>query len=194
MSNPFESGAPASDQVAADPFWSVVRRRHPDIDIALLPPEPERSTPQADIRQADTRQAEPLQPVPPLVDRDDEATRLESEVARLWQDCVGDPPPSETAARWTSGARAGNRYEATWRLEDADPVNGVTAIDRAARVLADEGWHVLAPADGMPRVLAGRDSGVGRVELQLVLAPQQARLVLRLRSSDVLLADREDQA
>jgi len=31
-------GPQASEIVANDPFWSVVRRRHPDVDIVVLPP------------------------------------------------------------------------------------------------------------------------------------------------------------
>ncbi len=28
-----------ADPAATDPFWAPVRRRHPDVDIVLLPPE-----------------------------------------------------------------------------------------------------------------------------------------------------------
>ena len=54
---------------------------------------------------------------------------------------------------------------ATWTLLAVDPVAATGTIDGAARTLGEEGWRVLAPPDGMPRVLAGRPAGNGREEL-----------------------------
>jgi hypothetical protein len=58
-----------------------------------------------------------------------------------------------------------------------------------AQELLDEsdGWHVLAPPDGVPRVLAGRPGTIGREDVQ-VLAPA-GRVVLRIRSALVVVGE-----
>jgi hypothetical protein len=165
--------------VSRDPFWSVVRRRHPDVDIVLLPPS--------------SGSGGRVATEPPLVDPVDESAVQEAESARLWEACVGPVGPEVArTSRWIPGSTAGtSRHETTWRLDGVEGVEATTAVQRGARVLADEGWHVLAPDDGMPRVLAGRGAGVERVELLLVHATSHARLVLRLRAAEVRLSGEE---
>lgn len=175
-SEPFSSGRSATEQVTADPFWSVVRRRHRDVDIVLLPTGGARPAPAGAA-------------APPVVDPAAEAEHWEEETGRLWGSLIGNDRPSQPSARWTAGRTSGAfRHETTRRLDDVEPIEGVAAVERARRALTDDGWHVLAPADGLPRVLAGRGEGPQRIELQLVHAPVEGRLVLRLRSADVRLA------
>jgi hypothetical protein len=47
---------------------------------------------------------------------------------------------------------------------------------------------VLAPPDGVPRVLAGRPAAIGREDVQ-VLAPAAGRVVLRIRSALVVVGE-----
>ncbi|MDN4160982.1 hypothetical protein [Nocardioides abyssi] len=173
---PFVTGAEAAEQVGADPFWSVVRRRHPDLDVVVLPA--------GDAVGPDPAEVEALAELT-AEERVEEAHRSEDETVARWTDLVG-AEPSEVVTRWSSGRAAGTaRVETTVRLDDADPTASVAAVARAVETLTAEGWHVLAPADGLPRVLAGRGTGLVREELQLVLAPAVGRLVLRSRSADV---------
>ncbi|WP_121256264.1 hypothetical protein [Nocardioides ferulae] len=175
MADSFDTGPAATRLVESDPFWAVVRRRHPDVDIALLPPPPA-----ADL-------SGPATPELPALERDEAAARFDAETAALWRRLVGERDPDEQRARWFAAEGDVERYETTWRIDGADPVTAVAAIEAAAATLRDDGWHVLAPPDGMPRVLASRPADGGRDELQLVLAPAEARLVLRLRTSPVRL-------
>ncbi|WKN48383.1 hypothetical protein [Nocardioides sp. Arc9.136] len=174
--SPFTTGSDAAEQVAADPFWSVVRRRHPDIDVVVLPAEAAVGPAAVEVEAR------------PEVEPASEAARVEAHAVALWTSLVGGEP-TEVRSRWTSGrAPATSRVETTLRLDDADPTGGVAAVGRGAESLEQDGWHVLAPPDGLPRVLAGRGDGLAHEELQLVLAPAESRLVLRLRSADVRLA------
>ncbi|GGO74145.1 hypothetical protein [Nocardioides deserti] len=174
---PFSTGEEAVARVAADPFWSVVRRRHPDLGVVVLPPT------------AAARPTEDEVAALPEVDPSEETARVESLAVDLWTVLVGDEP-GEVATRRTAGrARGTVRVETTVRLAGIDPTGGVAVVSRAEDTLVRDGWHVLAPPDGMPRVLAGRGEGVAREELQLVLAPVEGHLVLRHRAGDVRLVE-----
>lgn len=165
---------PASDAsavVAADPFWSVVRRRHPDVDIVLLPDPP----------------PAPVTDGLPTEDPDQAAARVEAEAAGLWTSLAGDLEPI-ASARWRSGPTPESLVrEVTLHADGVDAVRGIGLVSRAADALAADGWHTLAPPDGVPRVLAGRAAGVGRREVQVLHAPATSRLVLRLRSEPVVV-------
>ncbi len=152
-------------------FWSVVRPRHPDIDVLLLPaPAPEVT-------------ASGL-PVVELTTADEVA--LAEEAASLWRALAREEPP-RAAGRWVSGsARDVVRREHTLLREGLDAVAGVALVRGAVASLRAQGWRVLAPPDGMPRALASREVAEGRVgreELLLVLVPGPGRLVMRHRSA-----------
>ncbi|ROR92552.1 hypothetical protein [Nocardioides aurantiacus] len=178
----FVGGEQARAQVEADPFWSVVRRRHPDVTLAVLPP-------------ADGA-------VPPLpegtapVDPAEAAARQDADVLDRWRELVGPAVGAEDAgtpaspeARWTAGEVQGTRRrETTLRDAGVDDVRAVGVLLRAEDALRTEGWHVLAPTGGVPRVLAGRPAELGREELQL-LAPPGRGVVLRVRGASVLLGE-----
>lgn len=179
--HPFSTGEAAEARVATDPFWSVVRRRHPDVDVVVLPPTAPAQPGAGEVAAL------------PEVDAAEEAARVEQAAVGLWAALVGEEP-GEVATRRTSGrARGTARVETTVRLGGVDPAGGVAVVSRAAEGLAGDGWDVLAPPDGMPRALAGRGEGMAREELQLVHDPAAARIVLRLRSADARLADPEER-
>jgi hypothetical protein len=163
-----------------DPFWSVVRRRHPDVDLVLLPAEA-RDLP------------EPPPGVEPLEVTDELVARLDAAGPDAWRLLVDTDVP-ESAARWMPAPTPdGVRRELTLAREGVDPVAGAALVQGATTILLAQGWRVLAPPDGMPRVLASREANgelVGREELQLVLVPATGRLLLRLRSADVPVTHR----
>lgn len=168
-----QSVTDASAAVAADPFWSVVRRHHPEIDIVLLPEPP----------------APPDTAGLPLEDPDAAAAAADDAATRRWYGLVDDREPV-TRARWRSGPTPDTLVrETTLHVDGVDPVTAVATVARAAEVLAGDGWRVLTPPDGLPRTLAGREEGIGRCELQLVHAPATGRLVLRVRSAPVVVGE-----
>lgn len=174
----FLGGPRAAAQVAADPFWSVLRQRHPDVELVLLPPA------------GPTGPAELVEPAAPIPGTGAEQATAEcaARVAQLWDRLVGETEPDEWRDRWTTGAEPGlSRHEATWTRLRVDPVTAAVLLDRAATRLRGEGWRVLAPPDGMPRVLAGRPAGHGREEIDLVLVPATGRFFLTVRSGWYLL-------
>ena len=156
-----------------DPFWSVVRRRQPDVDIVLLPPEAPPAGPSG------------LPPQDPEAFAEVESARVRAE----WDTFLdaGDGPTDSGASpveevRWIPGPTPDSvARETTLVVEGADPVQAVAAIERAVASLSDDGWHLLVPPTGPPRVVAGRGEEIGRRELQLVYAA--GRLVLRVRSA-----------
>lgn len=156
-----------------DPFWGAVRRRHPDVDIVLLPdegPVPASSG------------------LPPAELDDDVVGRLDAGPLLLWRALVGADVPTPDS-RWTGAdTRDAVRRELTLAADGFDPVEATALVHDAAASLRAGGWHVLAPADGMPRALASRPApeGLGgREELQLVLVPGNGRVVLRWRSAAI---------
>lgn len=159
-----------TDPAASDPFWAPVRRRHPDVDIVLLP------TTHPALEQPEEPAPEATEPVDPA-----EVEELaEDLVAALWRAAVGDTDPTEREQRW-----AQDRLETTWTHEGAQPVDPATAqsvVRRAAETLEQSGWQVLAPPDGLPRVQAGRPDGRSRAEVLLLVVPETGRLVLRHRT------------
>lgn len=149
-----------ADPAATDPFWAPVRRRHPDVDIVLLPPE------QAADEPADQPPNQP--PADPEL------------LGRLWATAVGGDEPTETEERRIQG-----RLETTWTHESGQPVDPASAqavARRTAETLEQSGWHVLTPADGLPRVQGGRPDGLDRAEVLLIVVPETGRVVLRHRT------------
>lgn len=161
--------------VEDDPFWSGVRQRHPDLDIALLPP------------------AGPTTDVPPdLPERepDDVARRCAVEVEAVWRTCSPQAGPGAREARWLPGSDPRTvRRETTWRADDVEPAEAIEALRRAATALPEQGWHVFVPPTGMARVTAGRDAGIGREEVQVLHVEPLRRLVLRIRSGEFVVGE-----
>lgn len=170
------TGAPAAGQVAQDPFWSVVVRRHGDVDVVVLPPE-----------------SPPDVPIPddePVVDPAPARARFRERLAGLWSALGLEGEPAVLDDVWFAGPVAGTlRWQGTARFDAVDPVEASSVLRGAVELLSESaGWRVLAPADGVPRVLAGRPARLGREEVQ-VLAPDSSRLVLRIRSEVVVVGE-----
>ncbi|MEO5661948.1 MAG: hypothetical protein ABIR39_01575 [Nocardioides sp.] len=163
-------GPAAAGIVANDPFWSVVRRRHPDIDIVVLPPD----------EAPDLTPAPGAEPIHTGAARTD----FEADVADLW-DRLGQPE-ERSSVRWTTAPNRGAvALEGRITAEDVDPDEAAATLRRAAERLADAGWHVLVPPDGLPRLSAGQVRSTGRRTVQLVHVPDLARLTLIVRSEPI---------
>ncbi|WP_416954485.1 hypothetical protein ACNKF0_19550 [Nocardioides sp. T5] len=170
------TGAPAARQVLQDPFWATVLRRHDDVDLVVLPPEaPDRVEVPGDE---------------PTVEPDVARGELRARMAALWAALGLEGEPSHLDDVWFAGSAPGTlRWQGTATFDDLDPVVASDALQRARDLLAEaDGWHVLAPPDGVPRVLAGRPGRVGREDVQ-VLAPTAGRVVLRIRSALVVVGE-----
>ncbi|MFC6286347.1 hypothetical protein ACFP3Q_17960 [Nocardioides sp. GCM10027113] len=159
-----------------DPFWAVIHRRHPDVDVVLLPDDAAPTAPDNE-------------PAVDLTDAD--IARLDSRVLAIWCE-LADLEAAGPESRWLAGPTPDDvRREATLTAEAVEPLEGTTLLEEAVAQLRARGWHVSAPPDGTPRVLAARlpDEGgpaaVGREELHLLLAPGTGRLVLRHRSAGI---------
>lgn len=168
------SGAPATRQVKEDPFWSTVVRRHGDVDVVVLPPD----SPPASEVPAGT----------PTVDPDQAREQQRARLASLWSALGLPDEPTHLDDVWFAGGPEGTlRWQGTAAFDDLDPVTASGVLERVLDLLPEaDGWSVLAPTDGIPRVLAGRPGGLGREELQ-VLLPTSSRVVLRLRSELVVV-------
>ena len=128
--------------LAADPFWATVRRRHPDVDLALLPPEPPPAGPRADSSPDDEAAA--------LV----AATRAAvDEAARsLWPPLVGGAPPRAAVAFGTAEGTVVVRVRASARhLADPGP------LARLRELLEQQGWHPRRAEGEVARITGGRD-------------------------------------
>jgi hypothetical protein len=173
MSSPSDepvAGHEATAIVANDPFWSVVRRRHPDVDIVVLPPD----------------DAPDLTPAPGTAPIHTGAARadFEGEVAAMW-DQLGQPT-ERPVVRWTSAPNRGAvALEGRIAVEGMAPDDAAAVLRRAEERLGAEGWHVLVPPDGLPRVAAGQTRSTGRRTAQVVHVPERARLTLIVRSEPI---------
>ncbi|MEO5711120.1 MAG: hypothetical protein ABIQ59_15030 [Nocardioidaceae bacterium] len=137
-----------SGAVASDDFFAVVRRRHPDIDIVLLPQQPPDQDPGLPVEPAD------LGDVP---------TRFDAEVTALLADVAPGVVLPRVRSRWAPGSVTGSvARTALVAAEGVDTVTATQALASAERSLAAAEWHVLVPEDGMPRVLAAPSTACGR--------------------------------
>lgn len=163
-----------SDLIDSDPFWSVVRRRHPDIDIVLLPPD--RPVP-ADSGQA-ARAPEPF------------AREHIAEADAVWAALVGHGMPLSTT-RWIPGPTGDSIcHSVTLTLGDVEDAIGLAHVRTAAELLSADGWTVFIPPTGMPRVTADRAADLGSERMLLGYAADPGNLFLQLTSAGVPVGTR----
>ncbi|BDZ38912.1 hypothetical protein [Microbacterium suwonense] len=166
-----------SDPIDADPFWSVVRRRHPNLDIALLPPTPPAPT---------------LSGLPPRSPEPFARSHLADSDA-VWARLVGHGMP-QTATRWIPGpTRDSVRHLVTLTLDGVDSALGLGHLRGTADLLVTDGWRVFTPPTGMPRVTADHDGELGDEHLLIGYAPETRRLFLRLTSTGLPVDERRAQ-
>ncbi|GGU15266.1 hypothetical protein GCM10007979_12370 [Nocardioides albus] len=149
------------DEQRLDPFWATVRRRHPDADLIVLPPEtpPERSA----VAVATVR--------PDALSERSAAHLLGERTA---------PPPQ---VNWvTVPGQDLARRETLWTLDEIEEGNARGRLTAASAWLRERGWTVAMPPTGMPRVAGHIGRGLDRQDVLLLAVPATQRLVLRLRS------------
>ena len=113
------------------PFWAAVRRRHPDVDIVLLPAG---------------------EPAPPGGDVDDQAVLAAVERVNTAVDDLGAEPPA--AARIGYGPDPGTvvpRVRLASHRED-----GLATLIRLRDQLEEQGWTVRRPEGGVARLVGDR--------------------------------------
>ncbi len=114
------------------PFWAAVRRRHPDVDIVLLPAG---------------------EPAPPGDDVDDQAVLAAAERVTTAVAALGTELPA--AARIGFGPDPGTvvpRVRLASHRED-----GLATLNRLRDQLEEQGWTVRRPEGGVSRLVGNRD-------------------------------------
>lgn len=164
-----------SEHLDDDPFWSVVRRRHPDLDIVVLPPAP----------AAPTAAAEPQQ-------SPESFAQLQlATIEELWATLVGHGMP-RSDAQWIPGPTPDSaRCAITLTVDEVDSAAGLGHLREALTPLKHEGWSVFRPPTGMPRIMADRPGELGDANLLFGYAPDQRRLFARLTSTGLLVGSRK---
>lgn len=146
-----------------DPFFAAVRRRHPDVDVVLLPPP----APQVDI-----------DPVP-----DDEVAATLAGVAteaRLLWSAVAADATEQPDARLEFGADPSS-VRAVARLATRRD-DGLVILDRIRDELASRGWEVRRPAGGAVDRLTGALAGL---QVTASYAERSGALLLTLSSASL---------
>ncbi len=165
----FSTGAEAAEEVAADPFWATVLQRHPDVDVVVLPAtdDPRIEVP-PDMAVLSVAQA---------------SEACEAAVTSWWNAILPGQDPTHVEAHWLAGEADGTaRHVATWTRNGIEAGKALALIEHASALLTQARWSVFSPPEGLPRVMASRPGALGQSEMQVVLAPEPGRLVLRLRT------------
>jgi hypothetical protein len=127
-----------------DPFFEAVRRRHPDVDIVLLPPD-----------------APSAEPVGALVDDatvGEETARLTRLAASLWR-VAAESREGTPEATLSPGLLPGT-VQPRIRVVRHDP-DGLTVLVRLKDELVDRGWRVDRIPGPVERVVAeGEEASV----------------------------------
>ncbi|WP_370201119.1 hypothetical protein [Aeromicrobium sp.] len=148
--------------VAQDPFWGVVRRRHPDVDLVLLTGRSPLDPPAAEPDDAISL---------------DEARKIERGV----DDAYGSirhllPPDTPAPTRLWRAADGGHAYLNEKALRGLAGPRAVVTLRALARALQDRGWEVAASGDeARPHLMSTNgwidlDVRSGAAATQLLLA------------------------
>lgn len=167
--------------IAEDPFWSAFRRRHPDVDVVLVPDPHERQVSTIPRRE-------------PGVDPESFLRSQLATLESLWTQLVGRAVDRRDS-QWIPGAAKGLlRCSLTFTLEKVREREGLEYLRKALDALPSDGWYVFAPPTGMPRIHADRHGTAGKVELLFGYARETERLFVRLRSTGLPVSEEESRA
>ena len=149
-----------------DPFFEAVRRRHPDVDIVLLPPD-----------------EPPTLPVGPPVDDtavDEALIRVSALAGSLWRVVPESPEPSPEAS--VAAGPAVGTVQPRVRLvrHDAD---GHAMLVRLKDELVDRGWRVDRIPGPVERVVATGEAA----SLSASYAPDPGTFILDLTTAPLLV-------
>jgi hypothetical protein len=159
----------SSRLLLSDPFLAEVRRRRPDVDIVVLPPERP--------AQSDVRTAAELDGIP---------ERLPAELAELWAHMASDPAlPDLPSGVWTATGATSVRCRVEARIIDIPIDVGTMLPAKAGRALTELGWQVLVPPRGLPRVQAVRGDTSADRSLLILYVAESDTLVVRYDAGPV---------
>jgi hypothetical protein len=149
------------DSPIGDPFFAAIRRRHPDVDLVVLPPEEPAEDPAAAVDDATVRRAVEL---------------VAGAAAQLWAAVapLSEQLP-ETRVRYAdreSDVRAVARV--VERRSD-----GYAVLVRLRHELEERGWSVQRSRGGLERIVGELDGG----RLQASYAEESGAVVVELSSA-----------
>ena len=158
-----------------DPFWSAVRRRHPDVDIVLLPPDtPDHAAPRGQASGPDAVRA--------AVDAAFAAWTLLRPLAGATGSAEADAPPS---VRWDL-AGCGHALVVQKALRGLGRDRGAALLREVAFALGRDGWRLRPSSRSGRPVLEAVD---GPVRLRAEAGP--GATVLTVSTDALLLSDGE---
>lgn len=128
-----------------DPLLGPVRRRHPDVDVVVLPPAPPATTPAP--ASAAPQVADSIDPTAALA-------RVESATRPLLA-ALGLPADAHAETTFRFGIEEGVVRATASAVVHTD--HGGALLDRLHALLVDGGWQVRRPAGGLPRLMARSD-------------------------------------
>ncbi|GAA4695759.1 hypothetical protein [Nocardioides conyzicola] len=120
------------------PFFAAVRRRHPDVDIVLLPPEQRAAEPVQQVEQATEQQ---------LANAFDLATGI---ATKAWAEAVGDGQVPETRFAFGDDPTS---VEARARLAGR---LGESPLETLAAALTRDGWELAYRAGAVSQLIGRR--------------------------------------
>ena len=148
-----------------DPFFDAVRRRHPNVDIVLLPARPAPALGRPEASDADAERAR------------HEVAETAGEVWRAAAP-LSDKLPE---ARFSFGATP-QAVRATERVVDHRS-DGYGVLVSLRHELEERGWELERPAGGLERLVGRCDAGT----VTASYAEQTGTFVLELASGDLLV-------
>jgi hypothetical protein len=168
---PDRTGDPALD----DPFFRVVRERHPDIDLVMLPPVVLPPTVQDPAEEARA------QALLAKVDETLDAVRLAVRVASGLS--------MEISASWSTGSATGSRRRIARAVShDVPPAEAVSALRAIGNRLLALGWDARPYADGSARLRGVHRQANGELSCEAVVG--EGTLQVIVQTGPLALTDR----
>ncbi len=160
MSRPDDGALPG------DPFWDVVQRRHPDVDIVILPPEP------ATVVDGPAQASMP------------DARRLARDVDEMfdemWDLLLPAQPVVHSLVRWEAGIGTGVGAPArSARVDHLQPDEARLLVTAADGALTARTWRVTSPDGPFHRLTATADG------ITVTMSAHQDVCRLEVRGADV---------
>jgi hypothetical protein len=167
---PPATGPGAPDPLRADPMLRVLRERHPEVDIVVLPQGvPARRAPEVDPSE-----------------RDDLAGDLERALDDLLDRLGADAPlrSVQRAQRWQTDEWDQTWCEAVAVVDDLADGENVALLRVTGQALVDLGWQARPVPGDRPRLVARRRGGA-----EATAAVRPTALVVTLRTAKVRVVE-----
>ncbi|MEH3033177.1 MAG: hypothetical protein PGN07_03825 [Aeromicrobium erythreum] len=162
-------GGTTSRGTAGEPWFAEVRRRHPDVDVVLLEPEPRDAAPDPGPATADPRHVE------------QECARLSARCAEV----AALPGTTPTAPRWVPGTAVGRAQHVVAHHAHVDESASRSALASLATSLADLDATPLPVPDGALALAATVPTSVGPVQVRALFAAELGRWSVTVTSPEV---------